>query len=82
MKLSNIMRYITDEAGENYVPLTSEVSCMEDYIDLQRLRLGEKMDVKVEVKGNITGKMIAPLLLMAFVENVLNMVSAVMKLPK
>jgi hypothetical protein len=70
MKLSNIMRYVTDEAGENFVPLESEVGCMKDYIDLQRMRLGSKMNVDLSVKGNMIDKKIAPLVLMTFVENV------------
>ncbi len=70
MKLSNIMRYVTDEAGQDYVSLDSEVECMRDYIDLQRLRLGTKMNVDFSVTGNTTDKKIAPLILMTFVENV------------
>lgn len=70
MKLSNIMRYVTDELGEDYVPLDSEIECMKDYIDLQRLRLGAKMKVDVSITGNTTDKQIAPLILMTFVENV------------
>jgi two-component system, LytTR family, sensor kinase len=70
MKLSNIMRYVTDEAGQNFVPLEAEVECMKDYIDLQRMRLGSKMNVNLSVKGNLIDKKIAPLLLMTFVENV------------
>ncbi len=70
MKLSNIMRYVTDEVGEDYVPLDSEVECMKDYIDLQRMRVGEKVSIEFSVSGNLTDKKIAPLLLMTFVENV------------
>lgn len=70
MKLSNIMRYITDEAGQDYVLLDSEVECMKDYIDLQKLRLGTKMKVDFSVNGNTIDKKIAPLILMTFVENV------------
>ncbi|MBL7725320.1 MAG: histidine kinase [Chitinophagaceae bacterium] len=69
MKLSNIMRYITDEVRENYVSLSCEIDCMRDYIDLQKLRLANKMNVELLVKGNANEKMIAPLLLMTFVEN-------------
>ncbi len=69
MKLSNIMRYITDEVRENYVSLSCEIDCMRDYNDLQKLRLANKMNVELLVKGNASKKMIAPLLLMTFVEN-------------
>lgn len=70
MKLSNILRYITDEAGQNFVSLVSEIACMEDYIDLQKMRLGTAMNVETSVKGNTADKKIAPLLLMTFVENI------------
>lgn len=70
MKLSNMMRYLTDEAGNDEVSLTQEVECMSDYIDLQRLRLTQKTTVEYQLTGDISEKKIAPLVLMAFVENV------------
>ncbi|MDB5090402.1 MAG: hypothetical protein JWR09_4396 [Mucilaginibacter sp.] len=70
MKLSNIMRYVTDDANENFVSLQSEVDCINDYIELQRLRLGGKTTIDVTISGNIDPKKIAPLILMTFVENV------------
>lgn len=70
MKLSNIMRYVTDDVTENFVSLQSEVDCVVDYIDLQRLRLGSKTTVNFNITGTIAQQKIAPLLFMTFVENV------------
>ena len=70
MKLSNIMRYVTDEIGEDFVPLDSEIQCMTDYIDLQRMRLGKNMIVDLFISGNTIDRKIAPLILMTFIENV------------
>jgi hypothetical protein len=70
MKLSNIMRYVTDDVTENFVSLQSEVDCIIDYIDLQRLRLGSKTTVNFNITGTIAQQKIAPLLFMTFVENV------------
>lgn len=70
MKLSNIMRYVTDEAVEELVSLEDEVACISDYIDLQKLRLAGTTDILYEVKGAVQFKKIAPLILMTFVENV------------
>jgi archaellin len=70
MKLSNMMRYLTDEAGNDEVDLAQEITCMSDYIDLQKLRLTQKTNLIYEVIGNPNQKKIAPLILMAFVENV------------
>jgi two-component system, LytTR family, sensor kinase len=69
MKLSNIMRYVTDGNGETMVPLDEETSCITDYISLQKLRLGENFPVDFSVEGNTAGKTIPPLCLMTFVEN-------------
>ena len=70
MKLSNIMRYVTDDVNEDYVSLQSEVDCITDYIDLQKLRLGKKAALEFNVSGNLDDKKIAPLILMTFIENV------------
>jgi LytS/YehU family sensor histidine kinase len=70
MKLSNIMRYVTDDVTQTEVPLQSEVNCIADYIDLQKLRLGEGAEVNFMTEGNFENKYIGPLLLMTFVENV------------
>ncbi len=70
MKLSNIMRYVTDEATEDFVSLESEVECINDYIDLQRIRLNKNVYVNFSVSGELEHKRIAPLILMSFIENV------------
>jgi hypothetical protein len=70
MKLSNIMRYVTDEVVEDAVALQSEIDCINDYIDLQRLRVGKSAIINLVYTGDFTGKKIAPLVLMTFIENV------------
>ncbi|WPU94580.1 sensor histidine kinase [Mucilaginibacter sabulilitoris] len=70
MKLSNIMRYVTDDVTDDFVPLQSEIDCISDYIELQRLRIGNNTTVNFTVEGKIDGKKITPLVLMTFVENV------------
>lgn len=70
MKLSNIMRYVTDEAEANFVPLTSELACISNFIDLQKLRLGKMVTLNYSVDGEAENHQISPLLLMTFIENV------------
>jgi two-component system, LytTR family, sensor kinase len=70
MKLSNIMRYVTDDVSQHFVPLQQEVDCLNDFIELQRLRLSKKVTVDFSVKGKLENKTIIPLLLITFVENV------------
>lgn len=70
MKLSNIMRYVTDDVTHHFVPLQLEVECINDFIELQRLRLSKKVTVDFTIKGKLENKTIVPLLLITFVENV------------
>ncbi len=70
VRLSNIMRYITDEAREDFVPIEKEISCVNDFMALQKLRLGQNVQINYEVTGIDEEVRIAPLILMAFVENV------------
>lgn len=69
MRLSNIMRYITDDIKDEYVSLQDELDCISDFIGLQKLRLGEKSPIEYTVSGKVMNQKIAPLLLMTFVEN-------------
>jgi sensor histidine kinase YesM len=70
MKLSNIMRYVTDDANNDFVSLLSESNFISDYIELQRLRLGSKVTLDFAINGKLEDKFIAPLILITFIENV------------
>ncbi|RYY53959.1 MAG: histidine kinase [Chitinophagaceae bacterium] len=70
MQLSQIMRYVTDEATRDFVPLEQEVECIRNYINLQRLRLNENTEVLFEASGNMDGYLVPPILLMTFIENI------------
>ena len=69
MKLSNIMRYVTDDVTQDFVLLKDEIDCVRDYIELQRLRLGADAEINFNVQGKAEGKRIAPLIFMTFIEN-------------
>ena len=69
MKLSDIMRYITEDAKSDMVPLSREVAYMQQYVELQRIRLNDNIDIDLQITGDIQGYNIPPLILMPFVEN-------------
>lgn len=69
LKLSSIMRYILTETQVDKVPLENEIEFVKNYIDLQLVRLTDKVKVNFEVSGNTMQKSIAPLLFIPFVEN-------------
>lgn len=69
MKLSSIMRYILTDTQSDTVPLENEVNFANNFIDLQRVRLTDKVTVSFTTEGNISTQQIAPLLFIPFVEN-------------
>lgn len=69
MKLSKMLRYVTEDTRHDYVLLENEIDCLRDYIDLQKLRLTSKTKVNFAVTGSPGIKCIAPLVLLPFLEN-------------
>ena len=69
LQLSGIMRYYLYESKDERVSLEKELKILQDYIELQRIRSNEKLDMKMHIDGDIAGKKIAPLILITFVEN-------------
>jgi LytS/YehU family sensor histidine kinase len=69
VKLSTIMRYMIYDSNEDKVQLHQELQYLEDYIDIQRLRMPDDIVVDYAVQGNPAGLKIAPMLLVPFVEN-------------
>ncbi len=69
MKLSSIMRYILSDTQANHVPLENEIDFLKNFIDLQSVRLTDKVHVNFTVSGEPENKQVAPLLLIPFVEN-------------
>lgn len=69
LQLSAIMRYILYESRENFVPLEKDLKYLEDFIRLQELQMESRGAVIFSVDGQTHSKVIAPLILIAFVEN-------------
>ncbi|MFD0795183.1 sensor histidine kinase [Mucilaginibacter litoreus] len=69
LKLSEIMRYMLYECNDNKVDLSKEIQYLQNYIDLQKIRFGNKAFIDFEITGEVTNQQIAPLLLVSFIEN-------------
>jgi LytS/YehU family sensor histidine kinase len=57
------------ECNQPMVPLEMELQMLKDYILLEKIRYGNSLDVHVDVPKESDGLLIAPLLLLPFVEN-------------
>lgn len=69
LKLSDLLRYVLYESGEEKVPLEKDIQYINNYIDLQRLRISSKVTINYSVQGAQYPLSIAPLLLISFIEN-------------
>ncbi len=69
LKLSELLRYVLYDSGEDRVEITKDIQYINNYIDLQKIRLSSKIKVNYSVNGVMQGCRIAPMLLIAFIEN-------------
>ncbi len=69
LKLSNLLRYMLYECNADEVLLEKEIEVMKDYIELEQLRYDDRLEVSVNITGETKNRMIAPLLLLPFLEN-------------
>lgn len=69
MKLASIMRYILTETERDLVPLSNEVEFTNNFIDLQKVRLTDKVILSFTTDLKSEDLLVAPLLFIPFVEN-------------
>ena len=69
MKLSEMMRYVLQDVEKEKVPLALEVEYLEHFVELQKIRLSENVEVRFTIKGDPDAYEIPPIILVPFVEN-------------
>ena len=69
LKLSSILRYMLYETENRWVKLTEEINIIRDFIELQKLRLTDKVSVAFQITGESGHFRIPPLLLIPLIEN-------------
>lgn len=70
LRLSDLLRYAVYEAKTMYVPLSDEIGYIHNYIEFEKLRVGNRIELHTEIE-QVTDRKIAipPLLLIVFIEN-------------
>jgi two-component system LytT family sensor kinase len=69
LRLSDLMHYMLHEASAPLVLLQDEIKHLENYIGIEQMRFADRLELSFQYSGDTNGKMIAPLLLLPFVEN-------------
>ena len=68
-KLSRMMRYVLYETEKDRTLLSREIDFIKDFITLMKLRISEKIQVELHIQEKFSDTIIAPMLLLPFIEN-------------
>jgi LytS/YehU family sensor histidine kinase len=63
------MRYVLTESEQGNITLEQELAFMNNYIDLMRLRISEKVKISVDFRPHSSEIMIPPMIFISFIEN-------------
>ncbi len=63
------MSYMLYESNTPMVPLPKEITYLENYIGLEKLRFGKNLDLSFTIEGITDGVYLPPLVLILFIEN-------------
>jgi len=69
LRLSDMMRYQLYETNAQKVPLAKEVEHLRNYVEMQKLRVGERVRISFNQMGEVGNLLVAPLLFLPLVEN-------------
>jgi len=69
MKLSKLLRFMLYESARPSITLAEELRVMDNYIELERIRYDDRLQIEMERSVDNEQQPIAPLILLPFVEN-------------
>lgn len=69
LKLTELLEYLVYRANKDKVALSKEVELLQHYIDLEKLRYGEKLKIDLDIAIHKDTIQVAPLILLPFAEN-------------
>lgn len=69
VQFTDMMKYLYSNGTADFIPVSGEVDYIRQYIGLQKLRLNEHTEVVLDVDIPDAKALIAPMLLITFVEN-------------
>lgn len=69
LQLSDLLSFILYDCKADWIPLKDEIKQIENYISLEKLRYGSRVDVKTEIMRNVDQSLVLPLILLPLVEN-------------
>jgi two-component system sensor histidine kinase AlgZ len=69
IRFSGLFRYAFRKGGEADVPLEEEIAFIEDYLEIEQARFGERLSCRVTMDDRVADEAVPPLILQPLVEN-------------
>ena len=69
MKLSKLLRFMLYESGRDTIPIADEIRILEDYVQLEKIRYNERLQLSFDQQIDDRSQLITPLILLPFIEN-------------
>ncbi len=69
LRLSDLLSYMLYDCNARAVPLRKEIQLLSDYIELEKIRYQDGVQIDIEVEKDLPDIFVPPLLLIPFVEN-------------
>ena len=69
LKLSDLMRHVLYESRENFISVKNEVNFLTNFIELQKIRLNNQIDIRYSIEGDIPERKVIPLIFEPFIDN-------------
>ncbi|MDW7691249.1 histidine kinase [Flammeovirgaceae bacterium SG7u.111] len=69
LKLSDILDFLLYECNSDQIEIGKEIEFIKDYLDLEKLRYGHKLELNISINLETPHKKIEPMLMIPLVEN-------------
>lgn len=69
LKLSDLMSYMLYESNAPQVPLKKEIDYLQSFLEVEKLRFGQRLSISFKVEGETSKLAIPPMILILFLEN-------------
>jgi two-component system, LytTR family, sensor kinase len=69
IKLSNLLDYMLYNSNTDRITLNKEIDIVKSYIELEKIRYSDRLDLKLNIIGDTNSVNVAPLILFPFIEN-------------
>ena len=68
-QLADMLRHVINDSKDDLIPLKEELQFVSDYIDLESVRMGDRLSTEFMVDQSLTKYLIPPMIIQPLVEN-------------